>query len=165
MGSVIMNKIHYYGNLDKVMYLSIFSPNDSGYIITGYIKPPNTTTFNWLVVKTDKNGNTIPIGISQISATVPEQFKLYQNYPNPFNPSTRIKFEIPLSRGVSEGRGVFIKFVVYDITGREVYSLNDTKPPGTYEITFNAGDYSSGMYFYTLEAGAFKETKKMIILK
>ncbi len=161
-GNVIMNKIHYYGSLDKVMYLSITSPNDSGYIITGYIKPPNTTTFNWLVVKTDKYGNTTPIGINTLSNNVPEQFKLYQNYPNPFNPSTKIKFEIPVT---GESHALEIIFKVYDITGREVYSLSETKSPGTYEITFDAANYSSGMYFYTLEAGEYKETKKMILLK
>ncbi len=164
-GNITMNKIHYYSSFDKIIYLSINNSNDSGFVITGYIKPSNSVTYNWLVVKTDKNGNTIPIGISEISATVPEQFKLYQNYPNPFNPSTKIKFEIPLSRGVSEGRGVFIKFVVYDITGSEVYKLSETRLPGTYEITFNAANYSTGMYFYTLEAGEYKETKKMVLIK
>ncbi|MEO8513259.1 MAG: T9SS type A sorting domain-containing protein [Ignavibacteria bacterium] len=162
LGNVVLNKLHYYGSLDKVMYLSIFSPNDSGFVITGYIKPPNTTTFNWLVVKTDKNGNTTPIGINQISTSIPEQFKLYQNYPNPFNPTTKIKFEIPSS---GENHALNILFKVYDITGREVYSLSETRSPGTYEITFDAANYSTGMYFYTLESGAFKETKKMILLK
>jgi len=60
---------------------------------------------------------------------------------------------------------VFIKFVVYDITGSEVYKLSETRLPGTYEITFNAANYSTGMYFYTLEAGEYKETKKMVLIK
>ncbi len=161
-GNISMNKIHYYSPLDKITYLSINNSNDSGFVITGYIKPSNTATFNWLVVKTDKNGNTVPIGINQVSAIVPEQFKLYQNYPNPFNPATKIKFEIPSNGGVGTAD---IIFKVYDITGRVVYSLNETKAPGTYEITINASWYSTGVYFYTLEAGGFKETKKMMMIK
>lgn len=164
-GNISMNKIHYYSPLDKITYLSINNSNDSGFVITGYVKPSNSATFNWLVVKTDKNGNTNPIGINQVSGIVSEQFKLYQNYPNPFNPSTKIKFEIPFSVGVSEGRDVLLKFVVYDITGRGVYSLNETRSPGTYEITFNGTNLTSGIYFYNLKAGEFTQTQKMILLK
>lgn len=166
-GNVTMNKIHFYAPLDKVMYLSISTPNDSGFIITGYIKPSNVTTFNWLVVKTDKNGNTTPIGINQISRNVPNDFKLYQNYPNPFNPSTKIKFEIPLSRGVDAlgGRGVLIVFTVYDVLGREVYVHNESKPAGIYEMDFNGTNLTTGVYFYTLESGIFTQTKKMLMIK
>ncbi|MBE2219428.1 MAG: T9SS type A sorting domain-containing protein [Ignavibacteria bacterium] len=160
LGSLVMNKVHYYPPLDKVMYLSISGPNDSGFVLTGYIKPQNSATFNWLVVKTDKYGNTSPIGIEQISNNVPSGFKLYQNYPNPFNPVTKIMFDIP-----QDYSGQLVRFSVYDILGRIVYSLEETKKAGAYELSFDAGNYSSGMYFYTIEAGEFKETKKMILLK
>ena len=63
------------------------------------------------------------IGIQPISSEVPDKFSLYQNYPNPFNPSTKIKFQIPLSRGVSEGRGVLTRLSIYDVLGREIYTL------------------------------------------
>lgn len=162
MGNVAVNKTHHYSALDKIMYLSISTPSDSGFIITGFIKPQGTSTFNWLVVKTDKFGNTTPIGIESINSTVPEQFKLYQNYPNPFNPTTKIKFEIP---SIGQKQAFNLIFSVYDITGREVYEISDTKPAGTYEITFDGSKLTSGIYFYTLRAGEFKETKKMIILK
>ncbi len=159
-GNLVINKVHYYPPLDKVMYLSISGPNDSGFVLTGYIKPQNSTTFNWLVVKTDKNGNTSPIGIEQISNNVPSGFKLYQNYPNPFNPITKIKFDIP-----KDYSGQMVRFSVYDILGKIVYSLEEPKQAGTCELSFDAGNFSSGMYFYTIESGEFKETKKMIILK
>lgn len=159
-GSVILNKVHYYPPLDKVMYLSISGPNDSGFVLTGYIKPQNSATFNWLVVKTDKNGNTSPIGIEQISNNVPSGFKLYQNYPNPFNPVTKIKFDIASSNGSQ-----IVKFSVFDILGRKVYSIEETKQPGTYELSLDAAGFSSGTYFYTIEAGEFKETRKMMLIK
>ncbi|MBL8016262.1 MAG: T9SS type A sorting domain-containing protein [Ignavibacteria bacterium] len=159
-GTVVTNKVHYYPPLDKVMYLSISSPNDSGFILTGYIKPQNSATFNWLVVKTDKSGNTTPIGIEQLSNNVPTGFKLYQNYPNPFNPVTRIKFDIPA--GMSNQ---MVKFSVFDILGRKVHSLEESKQAGSYELSFDAAGFASGTYFYSVEYGEFKETRKMIILK
>ena len=159
-GNLIMNKVHYYSPLDKVMYLSISGPNDSGFVLTGYIKPQNSTTFNWLVVKTDKYGNTSPIGIEQISNNVPSGFKLYQNFPNPFNPVTKIKFDIPSVSGSQS-----VKYSVYDIVGRKVYGTEETKQPGSYEISFDAAGFSSGTYFYTIEYGVFKETRKMILIK
>ena len=162
MGNVAVNKTHFYSALDKVMYLSVSSPNDSGFIITGYIKSQGATTFNWLVVKTDKLGNTTPIGIESINSAVPEQFKLYQNYPNPFNPTTKIRFEIPYAAGKNV---LDLFFKVYDLTGREVYAINETKPAGTYELSFDGSILTSGIYFYTLRTGEFSQTQKMILLK
>ena len=85
-------------------------------------------------------------------------FSLAQNYPNPFNPSTKIEYRIPKTGMVS------IK--VYNILGKEVVTLvNEEKPSGLYTINFNAGNLPSGIYFYTLKAGSFTETKKLILLK
>ena len=106
----------------------------------------------------------IPIGIAPISTEIPSRFELFQNYPNPFNPATRIKFDIPLSRGVSEGRGVLLK--IYDVLGREVTVLvNDELKPGTYEIDWDASNHTSGVYFYSLITNEFTQTRKMVVLK
>lgn len=112
------------------------------------------------------------IGIKPISSEIPNSFSLEQNYPNPFNPVTRIKFNIPLLRGVSEGRGVSVSLIIYNILGKEIASLipplnggQEGLKPGTYEIEWNAADYPSGVYFYRLTAGEFSEVKKMILLK
>jgi len=116
------------------------------------------------IYKTTNGGN--PIGIEIISTEIPDQFSLSQNYPNPFNPSTKIKFAIPLSRGVSEGLGVFTKLLIYDMLGREIAVLvNEQLSPGIYEVNWNAGSYTSGVYFYKLQAGDFAETKKMVLVK
>jgi hypothetical protein len=90
-------------------------------------------------------------------------FSLEQNYPNPFNPTTKIKYSLPQSSNMS------IK--VYNVLGKEVATLvNKELPPGQYEVKFSVGQNSilsltSGVYFYTLSAGSFRETKKMLILK
>ncbi|MBK7499775.1 MAG: T9SS type A sorting domain-containing protein [Ignavibacteriales bacterium] len=88
----------------------------------------------------------------------PDRFELSQNYPNPFNPNTTISFSIPQKSDVS------VK--IYDILGNEVTTLvNETREAGRYNVNFNASNYSSGVYFYTIKAGNFNETKKMTLLK
>jgi len=110
------------------------------------------------------------IGIIKTSTEIPKEFRLYQNYPNPFNPSTLIRFEIPLLRGVdgaeSARRGVFVLLTVYDITGRMVYELvNEQLAPGKYSVDWNASSFSSGIYFCRLKAGEYIEEMKMVVLK
>ena len=98
----------------------------------------------------------------------PSAFVLMQNYPNPFNPATAIRFAVAapsLSRGLTEQPSV-VSVKVYDLLGREVATLvNEQKLPGTYTVTWNASRFASGIYFYTLHAGGFRETKRMVILK
>ena len=85
-------------------------------------------------------------------------YHLSNNFPNPFNPSTKIKYAIP------QTSNVIVK--VFDILGNEIETLvNEEKPSGTYEITWNAEGLPSGVYFYQLKAGSIVETKKMILLK
>jgi hypothetical protein len=99
-----------------------------------------------------------PADIQEINSEMPSSYSLQQNYPNPFNPSTRIKFQI-----VEPGN---VNLKVYDILGNEITTLvNEEISAGTYEATFDAAGLSSGIYFYTLVAGSFTETKKMILLK
>ncbi len=88
-----------------------------------------------------------------------------QNYPNPFNPSTKIRYTVP-SVTLSGVEGSFVTLKVYDILGTEIATIvNEEKPAGSYEVNFNAAGLSSGIYFYTLQAGNYVETKKMILLK
>jgi hypothetical protein len=85
-------------------------------------------------------------------------YVLYQNYPNPFNPSTVISYQLP------EIDNVTLK--VYDVLGNEITTLVDEyKPAGNYQISFDASELVSGIYFYTLIAGKFSETKKMILMR
>ncbi len=87
-----------------------------------------------------------------------KDFQLLSNYPNPFNPSTKIKYSIP------EGGRVVVK--IFDILGKEVITLTDEyKDAGYYEVEFNAGNLSSGVYFYKIVSGRYSEIKKMVLLR
>ncbi len=92
-------------------------------------------------------------------------FHLSQNYPNPFNPATKIQYSIPVAALSSvEVQNVSLK--VYDILGREVATLvNENKQPGTYQINFDASNLNSGVYFYSLVTGLFRDTKRMLLIK
>ncbi len=100
----------------------------------------------------------VVIGISQTGTQIPNIYKLEQNYPNPFNPVTKIRFSIPKFSDV--------KLFVYDVTGRLVSELvNNELAAGEYETDLNASNITSGVYFYTLRAGSFTETKKLVVIK
>ncbi len=95
--------------------------------------------------------------------THPSDFKLEQNYPNPFNPATKIRYTAPPNLPKGEA---LIQIKVYDLLGNEIATLiNEFEQPGNYEIQFDAGTLSSGMYFYSLTANGFSSTKKMILLR
>ncbi len=101
----------------------------------------------------------------EVNFSLPQTFSLEQNYPNPFNPSTTIKFSIPDVIS-TEGRNLNITLKAYDVIGNEIATLvNENKPAGNYEVSFDATNLSSGTYFYKLQAGSFVETKKMILMK
>ena len=79
-----------------------------------------------------------------------------QNYPNPFNPSTKISFSIPIKNNV--------ELRIYNIIGKEIATLaNGSFNAGSYDVIWDAQNISSGVYFYTLKVGSFKETRKMIM--
>ena len=89
---------------------------------------------------------------------VPTQYTLGQNYPNPFNPFTVIAYQLPSASNIT--------LKVYDVLGKEVAILvNEKKPAGNYEVEFDATNLTSGIYFYTLKAGDYIETRKMILIK
>jgi hypothetical protein len=89
---------------------------------------------------------------------LPSTYALKQNYPNPFNPSTKISFAVPTKSDVT--------LSVYNILGQEVATLvNEVKEAGTYDVTFSSAKLTSGVYFYTMKAGQYTETKKMVLMK
>ncbi len=89
---------------------------------------------------------------------VPEEVALYQNYPNPFNAATIIRYALK--------QPAHVKLKLFDIYGREVMTLVDEpQPAGLNSIPLNSAKLSSGVYFYRLIAGAFAETKKLVIVK
>jgi len=109
------------------------------------------------------------VSVQSHSTELPSSFILYQNYPNPFNPSTIINYVIPrdASREMQD-----VKLIIYNSLGKEVQVLfNEKKNAGSYSVNWNASDFPSGIYYYTLTAGSqsgavnFTDTKKMILLK
>ncbi|MFZ2322519.1 MAG: glycoside hydrolase family 2 TIM barrel-domain containing protein [Ignavibacteriaceae bacterium] len=105
-------------------------------------------------------GGTVTDIDEEENLTLPNNFSLEQNYPNPFNPQTKIIYAIP--------KNEFVSIKVYDVLGSEIVKLvNENKPAGKYELTFDAVQYnlSSGVYFYRVEAGNFTSIKKMIYMK
>jgi hypothetical protein len=98
--------------------------------------------------------------ITGISSTpeIPTEFAMNQNYPNPFNPVTTIKYQLP--------KAELVTIKIYDIIGKEISTLiNRTQNAGYYEVNFNAGKLSSGIYFYKMVAGDFVSIKKLVVLK
>jgi hypothetical protein len=95
---------------------------------------------------------------SAVEAALPNGYALEQNMPNPFNPSTTINYSVP-----ADGQ---VKLTVYNSVGQEMATLvNDTRAAGTYAISLDAADYSTGIYFYRLEAGGQTLMRKMTLLK
>jgi len=101
--------------------------------------------------------NDILTSLDNIDA-LPKKYLLSQNYPNPFNPSTIIQYSLP--------NASIVTIKLYDVLGREVKTLvNEYKAAGKYSYTLNALNLSAGIYFYSMKAGDFVETKKLILLK
>ena len=109
------------------------------------------------------NGNVISIEMATYEGTpvkvdmVPSSFSLNQNYPNPFNPTTVVSFDVP--------KAVDYTLSVYNITGQEVAVYSGTAEAGLVEIEVDGAGWSSGIYFYKLNAGDFSATKKMVMVK
>jgi len=101
---------------------------------------------------------SIVTGIKDKSNISITEYELCQNYPNPFNPSTKIKYAIPTSDDV--------QIKVYSTNGQVVWSyLKSHVNAGFHEVQFNAQNLSSGIYFYSIQAGNFNDVKKMILIK
>jgi len=100
----------------------------------------------------------ITTDVEQVADVFLKEFELEQNYPNPFNPSTSIQYAISSRQ--------FVTIKVYDILGNDITTLvNDYRDAGIYNVQFTMHNLASGIYFYTLQAGGFVESKKMIYLK
>ncbi len=117
----------------------------------------NTPPYNTDVILYNEGG-AIYTSVKNYNSETPNSYKLFQNYPNPFNPITKISFSIPAYSHVT--------LKVFDILGREISILLDKDfNAGKYEVEFDGKDLSCGIYFYTLIANNFVETKKLLLVK
>ncbi|HVO74519.1 MAG TPA: LamG-like jellyroll fold domain-containing protein, partial [Ignavibacteriaceae bacterium] len=120
----------------------------TGKIINTFLKDGQELTIN------DPAVNVLEVS----GELIPDKFELSQNYPNPFNPSTAIRFGLPVDSKV--------KISLFNLLGELVSIITEQDyEAGYHQIVFKAGPLASGIYFYRIEAGAFMDIKKMMILK
>lgn len=132
------------GSLDT---LEVFE-RDSDYVVMADVIPNGS-----LITINKLNPSSVDSGYTLVS-----NFKLHQNYPNPFNPTTTIRYSI-----AEQGN---VKLIVYDILGNKIKELvNEVKSSGEYSVSFDGGNLSSGVYFYTLFSDSRTESRKMVLTK
>ena len=156
----------YKENLDTIDSAAVFTTVDSFFVDLDI----PTGSWQYYVTAVDSSGNesdpseTVSVILSSdLEPLIPAEFALHQNYPNPFNPTTQIRYDLP--------EDTFVRITIFDIMGRKVRSLiNSTQEAGYRYINWDANNdlgqpVSAGMYIYTIQAGAFRKTKKMVLLK
>lgn len=159
-GNVVQSsRINLQGNMSE--YASkVVADTGNNIFVASYGQTPSSG-FDYITMKYYRG--ELVIGIQVISTEVPAGFALYQNYPNPFNPKTLIHFAVPPA---ANSNSQIVQLKVHDILGREVATLvNDKLSPGTYKVDWDATKNASGIYFYTLSTGDFRDTKRMILIK
>ena len=170
--------------VEEIHYQLIYATDwddSSTYVFSELIQDTSLTLnladnsqYYWLIVAMDTDGfmvgsnentpNTMVVGTLSIDGDqIPEVFALHQNYPNPFNPTTQIRYDLP--------EDALVNITIYDIMGRSIRSLvNSQQTAGYRSIQWNATNnlgepVSAGMYIYMIQAGEFRQTKKMVLLK
>ena len=145
---------------DTSYTITDLSPGKSYHIaVTCYDNSGNESQYS-----TDTVVTTLITGLDIMKGAIPDKFMLFQNYPNPFNPTTTISFALPLESK--------IEISIYNILGQEIKQLaNLIESAGYHEITFNANNLASGIYFYRITAIStdgkreFNEVKRLVLLK
>ncbi len=142
-------------------------PKDLGYVTIRQGSSSAAATLKLDGIRIMTSWASLVTAVKDNSTNLPINFDLSQNYPNPFNPSTVISYQLPVAGHVS--------LKVFDMLGREVVTLIDEfKQAGKYNSQFSilnlpagrqGSQLSSGIYFYTIQAGNFTQTKKMILMK
>ncbi len=160
---------------DKYILIDAETPSSNPVVMTGSFNFSNAANFdndeNELIIYDSLIANQYyqdfvkrlmdaggTIDVKPIGSEVPGNYQLEQNYPNPFNPVTLIHYSIP--------NYSFVSLKVYDLLGREIKTLvNQSLNAGKYEVSLDMSEFSSGMYFYKIQAGKFTDTKKMVLVK
>lgn len=119
---------------------------------------PGVGSFLYRLKQIDNDGGYDYSNVISVDLSGPEQFSLAQNFPNPFNPKTVIRYSLKEAGEVT--------IVIYDMAGNQAAVLvKETKHAGSYIVDFDASTLASGVYTYTMKAGKFKDTKKLILMK
>ena len=156
----------YRENVDDTDTVNVFSTVDSFFVDLSIVPG----TWKYSISAVDSAGNESEpseYAVTVLSAAaeggIPDVFALHQNYPNPFNPVTQIRYDLP--------EDSYVTIIIYDIMGRNIKSLVNTDQTAGYRsvrwnATYDIGEtVSAGMYIYMIQAGEFRQTKKMVLLK
>ncbi|MCH8034124.1 MAG: aryl-sulfate sulfotransferase [Bacteroidetes bacterium] len=186
VGDSSIIKVNLINNSDDAINITSFYNSDSAYTVVNpvpFVLPPFGTIPVNIIFKPIKDGyfkdylhirsDTDTSRIAQVLvmggrtdstiSTIQDEnpqltYRLEQNYPNPFNPITKITYSVPVDG--------FVKLAIYNLLGEKVADLVNTNVNrGTYEVTFDAIHFASGIYLYRMESGNFVSIKKMMILK
>ncbi len=139
------------GGSNVILAASGFANNEEGILNYGFS----------MVVITEE-GDVIELrnatSAGDTDSQLPVEFTLEQNYPNPFNPTTLISYTLPTDAHVT--------LEVYSVTGQRVAVLqNGTQQQGVHTVSFDASRLSSGVYIYRIQAGAYTQSRKMLLIK
>jgi len=120
--------------------------------------PGEGKSFQYRLKQIDTDGQYQYSNIVTVDIAAPAQFELRRNFPNPFNPATHINYNLP--------KDGFVTVKVYDIVGSEIAVLvNEEKKAGSYLVTFDGANLSSGVYICTMNGNGFIKSIKMLMIK
>ncbi|HTX19908.1 MAG TPA: T9SS type A sorting domain-containing protein [Bacteroidota bacterium] len=133
--------------------LGIEMVNDTLYVVETGLQNSNFSPKMWRIILPLESAT----GVAK-SGEAPSSYALDQNFPNPFNPSTAIGYRLPATG--------YVTVKVFDELGREVATLvNSIQGAGAHTIRWNASGFASGVYIYEINAGNFRDVKKMVLMK
>jgi len=148
------------GSFAKVGFVNGSGNSNSAKEYTFTDKTATTGKYSYRLKQIDNDGQYKFSDAVEVNFSVPVKYNLAQNFPNPFNPTTTINYQL--------AQGEFVSLKVFNAIGTEVATLvNEYKDAGEYRAEFGKDlkNISSGIYFYTIRAGSFIQTRKMLLLK
>jgi len=151
-GDILWTETYGYDGKDRCY--SAQHTADGGYVLLGRTEYTVGHDHFWLIKLASDSAAT------RITDkwTFPQNYALFQNYPNPFNPSTLIRYTLPQSKRVL--------IDVFTSTGQKLETIIDKRvPAGNHHLEFNGASFSSGVYYYRIQAGNFLQVRKMILIK
>lgn len=130
----------------------------AGQAFVGTMQQGNTRITSGFLANLLFRGPTVGVSEREDDLAIPATYELQQNYPNPFNPGTTITFALPKPAQVT--------LKIFDVFGREVTTLAQGRfPAGWHQVTMALGQFSSGVYFYRLQADGFSQSRRLMLVK